>query len=106
VLYLGLFVPFGIFFTGDGLPQPYAKVFGVLILLGSWLIGRLVASFWAPLLPLLPWATAVILIYATPEGGEESRAGAAILWSFVFALLTALVIVGVFWGRRTSGGRP
>jgi len=71
--YLALFVPFGVFFAADGLPQPYATILGALILYGSWAVGRVVANLWAALLPLIPWATAVALIYFAPEEGEVGR---------------------------------
>jgi hypothetical protein len=99
-IYLALFAPFGVFFVGDGLPQPYATILGALILYGSWAVGRVVANFWAALLPLIPWVTAVALIYFAPEEGEVGRAGAAILWSVVFVFLTGLVVAGVLSGRR------
>jgi hypothetical protein len=59
-----------------------------------------VPSWWAILLPLVPWITALILILISPEGVEVGHRGAAILWSFVFAFLTSLVAAGIFSARR------
>jgi hypothetical protein len=62
------------------------------------------ASFWAVLFPLIPWATAVTPIYATPNEGDVGRGGATILWSFVFASLAGFVIAGVLSARRLIVG--
>jgi hypothetical protein len=105
LVYLALFVPFGIFFTSDeGLPQPYFTILGTGILAGSWAVGRFVGAFWAVLLPVVPWSTAILLISITPEEdlGEVTRQGSMILWSFVFLLLTGLVFAGILSARRLS----
>jgi hypothetical protein len=101
-IYLALFVPFGVFFAGDGLPQPYATILGALILYGSWAVGRFTANLWAALLPLIPWVTALALISFGPEEGEVGRVGAAVLWSVVFVFLTSLVVAGALSARRDS----
>jgi hypothetical protein len=102
--YLALFVPFAVFFTGDGLPQPYATILGALILCGSWAVGYIAQSLWAALLPVIPWVTALVLIFVTPEEGDVGRAGAAILWSILFLFLVVLVIAGSVSGRRRLSG--
>jgi hypothetical protein len=95
--YLALYVPFGIYFTKDGLPDPYATWLGLAIVAGSGIVGYIVASWWAVLLPLAPWVTALVLIAVSPEGegSDVGRTGAAFLWSGVFAFLTVLVVIGV-----------
>jgi hypothetical protein len=67
----------------------------VLILFGSPVVGWLIGRLWAALLPAIPWAATLALIYVDPAEGELVRGGAAIMWSFLFAFLTALVVTGV-----------
>jgi hypothetical protein len=103
VAYLGLFVPPGVFFAGDGLPQPWFTIVATLIVGGSWLIGWLIARAWAVALPLAPWIAALVVIAVADDEdfGEVTRTGSMILWSVVFGFLTALVAGGVV-ARRTS----
>jgi hypothetical protein len=97
VLYLLPFVPFGVGFAGDGLREPYATVLGSLILVSSPIVGYVLGSPWALVLPAMPWTAALVLIVLAPESDfvEVSRSGSMFLWSFVFAFVSALVLVGV-----------
>jgi hypothetical protein len=97
VLYLLLFVPFGVGFAGDGLGEPYATVLGGLILVSSPIVGYVLGSPWALVLPAMPWTAALVLIVLAPESDfvEVSRSGSMFLWSFVFAFISALVLAGV-----------
>jgi hypothetical protein len=107
-IYLLLFVPPGVFFTGEGLPSPYFTIVGGLILAASWAVGWVVRALWALLLPLIPWTTALILIALAPadDFGEVTRRGLMILWSVVFLFLTFLVLAGVLMaGQRPAQAR-
>ena len=107
-IYLLLFVPPGVFFTGEGLPAPYFTIVGALTLVASWAVGWVVGAPWALLLPLIPWTTALILIALAPaeDFGEVTRRGSMVLWSVVFLFLTFLVLAGVLMaGRRPAEGR-
>jgi hypothetical protein len=103
LVYLALFVPYAVFFPGDGLPGPYWWILGAAILIASPLVGYVVGAPGAMLLPVVPLLLAVVLIYATPEEGEVGRAGASVLYSFLFAVLVLLVGLGV--AVRTALGR-
>jgi hypothetical protein len=72
--YLALFVPFAIYFTKGGLPDPYGTWLGLAILAGSGIVGYVVASWWAVLLPLAPWLTALILILVSPASVSTDAA--------------------------------
>jgi hypothetical protein len=93
--YLALFVPFAIFFAGEGLPTPYSAVLGPLIVLASPLLGLLVGRPAAMLVPAVPWFVAVLLVWATAGEGEVGRGGVTILYTLLFAALTLLVGLGV-----------
>ena len=99
-----MFVPFGIYFTKDGLPDPYATVLGIALLVGSVAIGYIVGSWWALILVIPPWVTALILIALSPEEEfyEVDATGSAALWSIVFAFLASLVAGGVLTAKRTG----
>jgi hypothetical protein len=101
--YLALFVPPGVFFAGDGLPQPWFTIVGTLIMGGSVAVGWVVAKAWAVALPLAPWVAALVVIAVADDEdfGEVTRRGSMILWSVVFAFLIVLVAAGIL-ARRTS----
>jgi hypothetical protein len=64
-------------------------------------------TFWALAVPLIPWTAALILIAIAPadDFGEVTRQGSMLLWSFVFLVITGLVLVGLLIARRTEADR-
>ena len=107
IVYLVLFVPFGVGFAGNGFSGPYSTVLGTLILVCSPVVGLTVGR-WALVLPLLPWTTALVLIALAPETDfvEVSRGGSMVLWSLVFAFIAGLVLAGVIARNRGTQRRP